>query len=488
MSDNYRTQIEPLLERIGTQNSDMASALLAMANKMGAFETPLSISAIVHETRLGHIGAYMSAGDPIYINESGTVTGSIGDSTGITAVTVTKDTFIDRVLMTGTYEFAFDGAAWHFEGDPVTLSDFGITVTGTATEGDHVVVRYAATKAIYDVSGVDEENAVNPTVTHVLSALRRNCHSNITFDPPQYLFAVTADTLSALEIEGNTLPAGTYNVTLDHGAYNGGTGEDSTYQITTTVAIPIGGGIRHSKMGESQTTYSKTNITSGTWITYGADRLTTLETGLACTEGSSGTSLGTATCSNPQYKSGSGINFTQRQRYGSGRWSTSYIRQRLNSRDATFVFAPATIWSRPESGSAEGFIHSLEPEVRENLVKIKKRYALSIADGYGYEDIEDYVTLPTMLDAYGSQNNSISEGPVNASGTVTRTVAKSLFKDILKETADKIKTLSGAARYWWLSSTNPSYAYYERYVFTSGALGSNNANGSFGAVPELHFG
>ena len=473
---------------INAQLGDMAEALLAMANKMGAFETPLSISAIVHETRLGHIATYMSAGDPIYINESGTITSGIGDSTGISAVTVTKDTFIDKALMTGTYEFAFDGATWQFEGEPVTLSDFGIAVTGDAAEGDHIVVRYAATKAVYDVSGVDEENAVKSTVGHVLSALRRNCHSDLCFDPPQYLFAVTADTLSELGIEGESLPADTYNITLDHGAYDGGTGEDGTYQITTTVAIPIGGGIRHSKMGESQTTYAKTNITGGTWTTYGADRTTTLETSLACTEGSSGTSLGTATCKDPQYKSGSGINFTQRQRYGSGRWSTSYARQRLNSWDATFTFTPATIWSRPVSGTAEGFIHSLEPEVRANLVKVKKRYALSIADGYGYEDIEDYVTLPTMLDVYGSKNNNISEGPVDANSVVTRTVAKSLFKDILKEQADKIKTLNGAARNWWLSSTNPSYANVERVVYTSGALSNNFAGYSFGAVPELHFG
>ncbi len=285
------------------------------------------------------------------------------------------------------------------------------------------------------------------------------------------------------------MPAGTYNITLDHGAYDGGTGEDGTFQFTTAETIPVGGGLRHSTMGQSQSTYAKTNITGGTITTYGTDHSTTIETGIVVTEGSTGTSLGTTTCKDPQYKSGDAVNFTQRQRYGSGRWKTSFIRQWLNSWDKNFTFVPATIWSMPVAGVTEGFIHTLEPEVRNVLIKVRKRYALNIADGYGYEDVEDYVTLATMLDVYGSQNNSIAEGPVTSAGVVTRTVAKSLFKNILTAQADKIKTLNGAAGYWWLSSNYPSLANYERLVDTSGALNSLYvAYNSSGAVPELHVG
>ena len=474
--------INAQLDTIGGHTDEMAEALTMIANKMGAFETPLTFSAIAYETQIGRIKRYLDAGDPANVNEGGSVSASIGDSTGITAVTVTADTFMGVVYMVGTYEFTFDGAAWLFEGEAVTLSDFGLATTGTAAEGDHIIVHYTATSVTYDVSGIDEEVPVNPTKTHVLSLLRRNVHSLIPFDPPQFLYAVTATDWPS------GMPAGTYNIVLDHAAYDGSTTEDTTVQFTTTQTIPVGGGIMHSQIGAYRSTYAKASMLAGKFTTYGTDRVTAIESNLDTTEGSGGTALGTTTAKDPQYKSGDAMNFSQRNMYGAARWKTSFIRQWLNSWDKNFTFVPATIWSRPVASITEGFIHTLEPEVRNVLIKVRKRYALDIADGYGYEDVEDYVTLPTMLDVYGSQNNSIAEGPVTSGGTVTRTVAKSLFKNILTAQADKIKTLSGSARHWWLSSTSPSYANSEWVVVTSGALSDSSASYSYGAVPELHIG
>lgn len=86
------------------------------------------------------------------------------------------------------------------------------------------------------------------------------------------------------------------------------------------------------------------------------------------TEGVEGTNLGTTTSRDPQYKAGDYINFSQHQAYGSGRWSTSWLRQVLNSSDAEVQFVPATPWSRPGS-KAEGFLHSLDPELVKALGK-----------------------------------------------------------------------------------------------------------------------
>jgi hypothetical protein len=150
------------------------------------------------------------------------------------------------------------------------------------------------------------------------------------------------------------------------------------------------------------------------------------------------------------------------------------------------TFRPGTVFSRPSVASIEGFLHKLDADLKAVLGKVRKRYALSIADGYGYEDIEDTVTLCTMLDIFGSQNNSIYEGPVDDTNTVTRTTAKSLWRIFLTTNADRIKTLSGSAWYWLLSSSYPSYANFERYVAASGALGDYNAFSSYGVVPVLH--
>ena len=466
-------------EQLDTQND----ILMRIANKLGAYEEPLSWLAIASETALGRISRYLSAGDPTTVNESGLITVDVGASTGVTGANVAKDTFIAAVGETGTYEFDYNGSAWEFEDSAVTLSDYGITPTGTAVSGDTIIVRYTATAAIYDVCGIDEEEPVLASKKHVLSLLRRACLSNLCFDPETYLFAVTEEACTHFGWDAATgMPAGTYNITLNHGAYDNSTTEDSTYQFTTTQAVPVGGGIRHTKMGESHT-FAKSTITGGTFRTYSSDRLTTIETGLACTEGSSGTNLGTTTCKDPQYKSGDYIYFTQAQFYGNADWAESFIRQVLNSWDQVFTFVPATIWSRPISGTIEGFIHTLDPAVQNVLVKVRKRYARNISHGYGYIDCEDYITLATMLDVFGSQNNSIHEGPVTSAGVVTRTVAKSLFKDVLTTAADKIKLLNGAARNWWLSSTNPSNSNNERNVHSSGTLNNNNAINSNGVVP-----
>lgn len=458
---------------------DVQNQILArMAAKMGALDNDLTWKELQLAVRGGTARMYADVGEQLNVEAAETLNVEVS-GTGVTAATVSKDTFLAAA---GThkhiYEFVYNGATWHYDGDAVVLADYGITPTGTAAEGDEIIVTRTATAAAFDVEGHDEEVPVNPALTHTLSILRHDIMGTIVFDPAQLLYVVEADTWPS------GMPAGTYNITLDHAAYDGGTGEDGTYEFTTTQTIPVGGGLRHSNMGKNQTTYAGSNITGGTITTYDADGITTIESNIAVTSGTSGTSLGTTTCKDPQYKVGDSVNFTQRQQYGSGRWSTSYIRQRLNSEDATFTFTKGTKWSRPVSGTFEGFLHSLDPELRAVLGKVRKRYALGIADGYGYEDIEDTVTLATMLDIFGDKNNNISEGPVDASGTVKRTTQTSLWKGTTN--AQKIKKNNGSAASWWLSSVYPTGANYARLVNSSGALDHGNvANNAHGAVPRL---
>lgn len=65
--------------------------------------------------------------------------------TGITAATVTASTFASK-LGGGTYTFAYS-TAWKLGGETVTLSDYGITATGTAASGDTITVTFNAAAA-----------------------------------------------------------------------------------------------------------------------------------------------------------------------------------------------------------------------------------------------------------------------------------------------------------------------------------------------------
>lgn len=441
--------------------------------------------------RKGEIRNYLDVADQLPVNQSLLFTAAVEGSSLVSA-SVDSAVFEGRVGSDpGSHIFTFDGSSWTFDGTSVAMADYGITVTGTPEEGDTCTVTITASTFDYDVEGIDEEISVKGDDLHVLTLQMHKVFSLLLFDPAQYLVAVTQGLLDSLNISGSVLPAGTYNFTLDHGAYNAGTDEDGTYQFTTTVPVPIGGGIRHSTVGQSQTTYAKTNITGGKVTTYGSDTLTVLESDIAVTEGSSGTNLGTATAETYAYKSGEYINYTRRQRYGSGRWSTSYIRQVLNSDEAVVTFRPGTIFSRNLAVSPEGLRHALDPELAAVLTKVRKRYALNPADNAGvaggYEDVEDYVTLDTMMDVFGGQNGSVYEGPVNNNGEVVRTVPMSLWKDVNTDNQSRIKyDENNTARYWWLGSMYPSYCCSARSVHTSGALYDYNARNSYGVVPRLH--
>lgn len=348
--------------------------------------------------------------------------------------------------------------------------------------GDQFSAAYNGTAQNWDVQGIDEDEPVDPARSHVLSVQARKILTTCVFDPPQYLYAVTE------EAWPDGLPAGTYHIVLDHGAFNGGVAEDGSYQFTTAETVPVGGGIRHTYIGSAQSGasgYAKGNVLAGTFRTYAADGTTVIESGLATAEGGGGVSLGAATACDPQYRSGSCVNYTQRQMYGSNRWSTSFIRQWLNSDEEVMAFVPATIWSRPPGSAYEGFLHKLDPELRAVLGKVRKRYALSVTDGYGYEDVEDFVTLNTLLDCGGGKNNNIFEGAVDANGTVTRAAAYSLWKTRTAN-ADRIKYNGSSAAIWWLGSVLPSSANSERYVGSSGSLYYSDANTSRGVAPSLY--
>ena len=340
----------------------------------------------------------------------------------------------------------------------------------------------------FDVLGIDEDEPVDENLSHVLTVQAHDVleYGSIPFDPAQYLFAVTAEACAEYGWPATGMPAGTYNITLDHGSYTNTTVQDGTYQFTTTQIVPVGGGIRHTQAGfyRSDGAYTKANLLAGTFITYAADRTTVLEDGISTTEGSEGTNLGTTSASNPAYKVGNYINFSMRQASGYGRWSTSFVRQYLNSDEATMTFTPATIWSRPMTTLPEGFLHKLPDTLKAVIGKVRKRYALSIADGYGYEDIEDTVNIATMLDMNFGENNSISEGPVSADGTVTRETPYTHWTGA--ENAGRIKYQGATPRHWWLGSDYPSSPYIERHVNTSGALTVRNASDTYGIVPSLH--
>lgn len=64
------------------------------------------------------------------------------EGTGITEATCDADTFKSKIAATGSYEFIYDGSNWQLDGQDVTLSEYGISITGTPDEGDTITVDF----------------------------------------------------------------------------------------------------------------------------------------------------------------------------------------------------------------------------------------------------------------------------------------------------------------------------------------------------------
>ena len=461
-----------------------AKALLKIAGKMGAYDNADNWMEYQAYIRAGLAGQVSPPGALIPVQKetglSVTVTG------GVTSATVDEDTFLLKTGHAGTaaYEFIFDGAAWHLDGEAVEMSQYGITVSGTPAEGDAVVVHEVASEIMFEVVSLDYDVPVNVYLEHSVSLYTRDLllYGSIPFCSPQALFSVTSDDYP------NGLTAGSkYYITLDHACYDGTTKEDGDYHFEAPVDVPVGGKIRHTTMGgwlSDSSGYIPAHITNGTFIIYDAN-YNNIAQNVPCVAGAEGTLLGVATASNPQYRTSAHMNFTQRQIYGSNRYAHSANRKWLNSDAPGAASGQIASWwtasdefDMPVRSTLPGFLHGMDPAFLAIVAPVRKRTTLSIADGYGYEDTEELVFEPSMTELGLGKNNNISEVGVNADGTLKKDAAWDLFVTATQE--DRIKYHAGVARYYWLRSPIPSSALNERYVIPSGALNFSYAHYSLG--------
>ena len=459
-----------------------ADALIRIANKMGAYELPKSWPEIQAYIKTGRAGEICPVGTRLQVDKE---TGVNATAHGSITPSVAEDTFIEAIGHAGTaaYEFIYDGSIWRHNDEEVELVNYGITYTGTAAADDTIVIHVTADKVDFTVVAKDYDVPVRDNIKHTLALYTTDLllYGSIPFCASQKLVSVR-----------EALPAGTYNITLDHGTYGGATTQDGTYQFTTTQPIPAGGGIRHSAMGAWQSSYSKAQITGGTFTTYDAS-YNVIESGIVCTEGSGGTSLGTTTASNPTYRTADNLNFTERNAYGSNRNAHSANKKWLES-DAPGAasgqiaswWTPSDEFDMPVISTLPGFLHGMDPTFREIIQPVRKRTAKCVADGYGYEDTVETVFEPSMTELGWGKNNNVSETAAEADGTVKTDAAWDFY--VGASNADRIKTHGGTARYYWLRSPLPSTAYYERRVNPDASLYSSYAYSTIGVSGGLCIG
>lgn len=143
--DYVKSQLEKIDFNIG-QTAESVNIAVVAKDAVGDVGTPYDVE--------------VSAGG----SASATVSGS-----GVTAATVEVKKFVTAftgaTLPASTnYVFTYTSGQWKYNGDEVDLSDYGISVTGTAVNGDTVTVAYTNDYSeIATPSGLDEYFTISAT-------------------------------------------------------------------------------------------------------------------------------------------------------------------------------------------------------------------------------------------------------------------------------------------------------------------------------------
>ena len=422
-----------------------AVELLALSNAEQAIDAS-GWKAVQNIVRAGLGAKAFPVGTQFRVEKETSLTASMGVHTGITAVSVTEETFLahEGNVGTGIHEFVYDGAAWIYNGQPVILSDFGLSVTGDAADGDEIIVTEAYTEIIWDVVHHKVVDGQNRMVLQM-----HDVWYNRPFDKEEALIYVS-----------EALEAGTYHFTYG----------STTYQFTLASDVAAG-----SQMIVSYPS-SGDDLAGRTITVYASATATTAAQTATLSAGSEGTDLGTVAA-------GGNVNHMSRMRYGSNNYRDSDIRQWLNSKAAANAWWSAiSKYDRPSAYANEaGFLHGMDSDflsvVQESTVKCgtnntyeESEWTLNTA--YTVKDKFYLASKPEVgLEAESMDQGSVWDYYANAAN------------------ADRIKRDSGSpARIWWLRSPYPSHAGRVRRVSSDGSLNYNGAYYGYSAAAACEIG
>lgn len=118
--------------------------------------------------------------------------------TGITAATVTADTFGTAVSSAGgeyTFTYSATSESWRYNSTAITLNTYGLSVTGTPAAGDTITVVYTPASGGWEALGKDDDDLskdLNPD-----TETKKNVLGETTFTHKGYEPAVDMDSYFA---------------------------------------------------------------------------------------------------------------------------------------------------------------------------------------------------------------------------------------------------------------------------------------------------
>lgn len=484
--------IETKLDNITLMLAGIAGSITDKNGETGLqFKNFKTIQAL---NRMGLASKILDSYSFIVVNRETSMSVAVHGS--ITGATVDEHTFVTKMESAETkdYEFIYDGSAWHFGGQAVSLSEYGISVTGTPSADDTIVIHETAEAKRYDVLDIDHDVPSDPNLEHTITLCSHdtNVYGSLAYKRPQGLIYVDPTAFP------NGLTAGElYYVTSVNGAYDLSTSEDGMFGIVPPHDVPADGLLSHSAIGGSRSTYAKATVLAGTWTTYGtrANGRQQIDTGIATVDcdGESGTNLGTVTGEDYSKRTQTYLNMTRRNAYGSNKYIDSDERGWMNSEDPKGIQTNGMykwqhdlgIFDLPSTFNSAGNLYGMDPSLLEVIGKVRKRTYVHAVDrtdqSVKYVDTDELVFPLSMNEAgLGTTNDGVYENAVNRDNTV-KTTAYAYYARRTTN-AERVKYQNGSARDWWVRSPYPSLCHDVRFVVSDGSLGYRGAYYTCGAV------
>lgn len=288
------------------------------------------------------------------------------------------------------------------------------------------------------------------------------------------------------------LPAGTYNFTA--GATFSNITSGTTYEFTLTEALPAGGQI------VPVNSWAGVSVSSWTFTTYSSASSTTAIETVSVTEGSDGTSLGTAALQVPTDTTTVTVDSTDytcqlnglhQASYGYNRWKYSAVRQYLNSDAAAGEWwSPQHVFDRAPSvaSTKAGWLAGCTDDFKNALTAVQVITAVNTAqataEGITYDTTYDKVFIPSLEEHYIAYQITGEGDPYayweNLNGTSTKYAWSTATSDLIKYSLSSTTT----AKARWLRSAHRGYGCGEWRITSSGGVNNTNAaHNSYGSAP-----
>lgn len=312
--------------------------------------------------------------------------------------------------------------------------------------------------------------------------LRHGLKNGVIFQTEKILYNLQFDEREAFYSAEDGLSAGTYHFKLGEHSWFA-SDVNKSFQFTLTNAVPVGGQLVFKQA------YNATLVGGGIDTFSGGNSITVIETA-TMSEGTGGTDLGTLNNGvNGRFNS------CQRALLGSNRWSTSAMRQHLNSdKAAGSVWTPQTKWDRPPSwvASTKGFLNGCNDDLVNSVAQIdRSTYLNTVSDctstessnGTGKEDTVDKIFLASRKEVFmPSESSSDNTEPF---AWYSENSVSSTPHANADDIRIKIRQDNGQPYYWWLQSPSVGSAFSVRRVHPTGANDSYDAGSSYGVAPAF---